>query len=98
MPLFELETASLGESEGQGYAFTKRTVFGKAIQGVMFVEGDEVESLKDEDELVFEGTVYHQRRTKGPRIEEESFPVEIVDVTSTGLGQRITFEAVDNPN
>lgn len=97
--MFELETAKLGEVEGQGYAFTKRTAFGKAFQGVVFVDDSETaETLKEEDELVFEGTVYHRRRSRGPRKDSDTFPVEITGVTTTGLGERISFTAVDNPN
>ncbi|ARA94632.1 hypothetical protein AWN76_016705 [Rhodothermaceae bacterium RA] len=98
MPLFELETVQLGDVKGQGYAFTRRTVFGKAFQGIIFLEDEErLEDLKEQDELLYNGTVYHQRRSREPRKAEESFPVEITDVTSTGMGERIAFEAVEQP-
>lgn len=98
MPLFELENVKLGGVEGPGYAFSKRTVFGKTFQGIVFVDTeDDVEALQDEDDLMYEGTVYHQRRSRGPRKDEDAFEVEITSVTSTGMGERISFEAVENP-
>lgn len=98
MPLFDLETVQLGDVEGQGYAFTRRTVFGKAFQGIIFLDNeDTLDDLQEQDELMYNGTVYHQRRSRGPRKAEESFPVEITDVTSTGMGERIAFESVENP-
>ena len=99
MAMLELEKVTLGDVEGQGYAFTRKTAFGKSYFGVFFAENDEeLETLKEEDELDFSGTVYHRRRSGKYRKSEEEMPVSIVGVTPTGLGERVAFEAVENPD
>ncbi len=96
MSFYELKQAELEDLEGRGYAFTKKTVFGKSYQGVFFVENeDAVEELKEQDELTFSGIVYHRRRSRDPRLKKESFPIEILDVTSTRMGERIDFASAE---
>lgn len=98
MALYELEKATIGDIEGQGYAFTRKTVFGKVYQGVFFPDDDTaMEELQEEDELTFSGLVYHRRRNRSARKKEESFPVSIIDSTTTPLGERAEFKAADSP-
>ena len=91
------EEAESAPIEGEGFAFTEKTVFGKTFQGVFFVEEDEeMENLDElqaqEDELSFTGIVYDRRRSY-----RESFPIMITDVTSTRAGNRVDFVSADNP-
>src|SRR5690606_42002028 len=94
MSMFELQDVTLGDLEGQGYAFKKRTAFGKARRGIFFVQDEEdLEKLQAEDTLLFEGPCYY--RSRGPR--DRSFEVQIIQTIPTRFGHRIDFEAVDNP-
>ncbi|MGI9174995.1 MAG: hypothetical protein ACR2GR_06725, partial [Rhodothermales bacterium] len=90
MSLYKPKKASIDETEGRGYAFSKKTVFGKAFQGVIFVEGDEenidAEELKEDEEATFTGTVYDRSREK-----EDTFPITVTNVVSTPSGERIDF-------
>ncbi|MEM1125293.1 MAG: hypothetical protein AAGI71_01485 [Bacteroidota bacterium] len=96
MRKFTLQSATLGDIDGQGYAFTKRTFEGREVQGILFVDDEQdVEALQQEDELIYEGALYYRRKTQGPREEHESFPVEITGVLSTGMGHRVSFSAVE---
>ena len=93
MGLYQPKKASIDETEGRGYAFSKKTVFGKSFQGVVFVEGDvetpeteALKELKEEDEATFTGTVYDRSREK-----EDTFPITVTNVVSTPSGDRIDF-------
>jgi hypothetical protein len=98
MGIYEPEKVKLGDVEGIGYAFTRRTAFGKAFQGVFFTEDEEaLEQLQDQDEVTFTGAVYHRRRDRSARKKEESLTVSIIDTVSTPMGERAEFEAIDNP-
>lgn len=94
MSKYELHNVKLGDVEGQGYAFKRRTAFGKARQGIFFPHNEEdLEKLKEGEEVTFVGPCYY--RTRGPR--DREFKVTIANVTSTRMGERVDFEAVDNP-
>ena len=41
MAMYEMGKVKLGDVEGQGYAFSKKTVFGKTFQGVFFPDDEE---------------------------------------------------------
>ena len=98
MAKYKLDRAVLGEVEGQGYAFTRKTVFGKTYQGVFFAENESaLEDLNGEEEITFSGPVYHRRRDRSARKKEEELTVSIVNSTSTPMGERAEFEAVENP-
>lgn len=98
MSLYQPKKATLdhteGNAEGRGYAFSKKTVFGKSFQGVIFVEEEQdelnVEELKEEDELTFTGVVYDRSRER-----EDSLPVTVTNVVSTPSGDRIDFVKKD---
>ena len=100
MSMYELQEVTLGEIEGQGYAFKRRTAFGKARRGIFYPSNEEdlekLEALDGSDEttLTFEGPCYY--RTRGPR--DRSFEVQIIDVVPTRMGHRVDFEATDNPD
>ena len=94
MSLYTLHDVTLGDIEGKGYAFKRRTAFGQARRGVFYPANEEdLEKLKDAESLEFEGPCYY--RTRGPR--DRNFEVQIVDTTPTHHGERIDFEAIDNP-
>ena len=99
MGLYQPKKATIDDTEGRGYAFSKKTVFGKAFQGVIFVEGDEAppeseagesespaEAFKEDEEAVFSGVVYDRSRER-----EDSFPITVTNVVTTPLGERIDF-------
>ena len=95
MSLYELHDVTLGDIEGQGYAFKQRTAFGKARRGIFYPNNEEdLEKLESLETATFEGPCYYRKR--GPR--DRSFDVAIVDIVSTGLGDRVDFEAIDNPD
>lgn len=94
MSKYELQPVTLDDVEGQGYAFKRRTAFGKARRGIFFPNDEEdLETLKEKDEVTFTGPCYY--RTRGPR--DREFKVAITNITSTRMGNRVDFEAVDNP-
>lgn len=90
MSLYDLHNATLQEVEGEGYCYSKKTVFGKKYQGVFF--GSDIEQLEDEDTVTFSGIVYDRSREK-----EKTFDVEITKVTSTPAGERADFVALEKP-
>ena len=96
MAMYEMGKVKLGDVEGQGYAFSKKTVFGKTYQGVFFPDDEEaLERLQEEEELMFSGPVYHRRRDRTARRKEEELVVAIVDSTSTAVGERADFKALE---
>ena len=97
MGLYQPKKATIDDTEGRGYAFSRKTVFGKAFQGVIFVEGDEqqpeaeegaavAETFKEDEEATFSGVVYDRSRER-----EDSFPITVTNVVTTPLGERIDF-------
>lgn len=96
MARFELGRVTLGDIEGQGYAFAKKTVFGQTYQGIFFPDDEEaLEQLRGQDEVMFSGPVYYRRRDRSARLKEEELVVAIVDSTTTPVGERADFEAVE---
>lgn len=94
MSMYAMEDVTLGDIEGRGYAFKRRTAFGKARMGVFFPHDEEaLEKLKEEETLTFSGPCYYRKR--GPR--DREFDVAIVSITETRVGNRVDFEAIDNP-
>ncbi|MDX1548615.1 MAG: hypothetical protein R3247_16585 [Rhodothermales bacterium] len=95
MSMYELQDVTLGDIEGQGYAFKRSTAFGKARRGVFFPRDEEdLEKLENAETLTFTGPCYY--RTRGPR--DREFEVAIVEVVPTRFGPRADFEAIENPD
>jgi hypothetical protein len=94
MSLYDLHDAKLNEMEGEGFAYSQKTVYGKAYKGVFFGEDSEtIEELADsEDDAQFEGILYDRSRER-----EKTFSVEITDVISTPSGERADFVATEKP-
>lgn len=95
MSLYDLHDAKLNDKEGQGYAYSRKTVYGKAYKGVFFAKEDieSVEALTEgEDEPTFTGILYDRSRER-----EKSFSVEVTDVLSTPSGDRVDFIATEKP-
>ena len=90
MSLYDLHNATLEDTEGEGYCFSKKTVFGKKYQGVFF--GENISDLEDRDDVTFSGIVYDRSREK-----EKTFSVEITNVASTPAGERADFVATEKP-
>ena len=90
MSLYDLQRAKLHDVEGEGYCFSKKTVFGKQYQGVFF--GDGIDRLEGDDEVTFRGVVYDRSRGK-----EKTFTVEVTKVTPTPAGERADFVATEKP-
>ena len=94
MSKYELKKMTLDGIEGEGYAYKRKTVFGKARQGIFFPENEEdLEELQDKEELTFEGTLYYRNRGR-----DKSFDVTITEVTPTRRGNRADFADTDNPD
>ncbi|MFO8100230.1 MAG: hypothetical protein R6T83_11500 [Salinibacter sp.] len=94
MSLYDLHNAKLNEMEGEGFAYSEKTVYGKEYKGVFFGnDEDEIEKIVDEEEEpTFEGILYDRSRER-----EKSFSVEITDVISTPSGERADFVATEKP-
>lgn len=90
MSLYDLHNATLEDVEGEGFCFSKKTVFGKKYQGVFF--GNGIDDLEGQDDVTFSGIVYDRSREK-----EKTFNVEITSVTSTPAGERADFVATEKP-
>jgi hypothetical protein len=92
MAIYELQNATLGELEGQGFAYTRKVSSGKSYQGVFFSDDrGELEPLQESEEpLTFSGTIYDGKREK-----QEELPVTIINVVSTPSGDRAEFEKVE---
>lgn len=91
VPLYDLEDATLNGISGRGYAFAVDTFRGKEYKGVFFATEDDVPNLDTDAETVsFEGRVYHKTTQR-----EDSFTVNVTDVTPVGVGARIAFEVID---
>ena len=90
MSLYDLHDAKLNEMEGEGFAYSQKTVYGKAYKGVFFGEDSEtIEELADsEDDAQFEGILYDRSRER-----EKTFS----DVISTPSGERADFVATEKP-
>ncbi len=94
MSLYDLHNATLNESEGQGFAFSEKTVFGKEYKGVFFFEEqpDDADALEDQEDLTFSGILYDRSRER-----EKSFAIDVTDVISTPSGERVDFIATEKP-
>jgi len=94
MSLYDLHDAQLNDFEGEGFAYSQKTVYGKAYKGVFFAEqGISIEDLAEEDDdAEFQGILYDRSRER-----EKSFSVEITDVISTPSGDRADFVATEKP-
>ena len=93
MSKYELKKMRLGDVEGKGYAYKRKTVFGKARKGIFYADDEsELEDLQDEDEIEFEGTLYFRDRPRS-----KSFPAKITEVVPTRQGKRADFADTDNP-
>lgn len=90
MPLYELEDATLNGITGRGYAFAVDTFKGKEYKGVFFAAEEDVPDLDTEaDSVSFEGRVYHKTTQR-----DDSFTVNVTDVTPVGVGARVAFDVV----
>lgn len=94
MGLYDLHDAKLNDMEGEGFAYSEKTVYGKAYKGVFFGEdGEEIENLVDQDgDATFEGILYDRSRER-----EKNFSVDVTDVVSTPSGERANFVATEKP-
>ena len=66
MSLYDLHEAKLNDMEGQGFAYSEKTVYGKAYKGVFFAEnGEDLESLEEkEKDATFTGILYDRSRER----------------------------------
>ena len=94
MSLYDLHDATLDGNEGQGYAYSEKTVYGKAYKGVFFFENGDADpdELKEGDEHEFSGILYDRSRER-----EKSFSVNVENVISTPSGDRADFIATEKP-
>jgi hypothetical protein len=101
MSLYDLHDATFDETEGQGYAYSEKTVYGKAYKGVFFFENGaadteelavDAEDDEEETEYEFSGILYDRSRER-----EKTFPVRVDDVINTPSGARVDFIATEKP-
>ncbi len=93
MAIYELKHAELDGIEGQGYAYPVKTFRGKEYKGVFFADdGEALQAIAEKDEVEFSGTVYDTTRER-----TETFPVDVVDTLTAGIGERAAFVAKEQP-
>lgn len=94
MSLYDLHSATLNDMEGEGYAYSQKTVYGKAYKGVFFGENaDAIEQLAEQsDDATFTGILYDRSRER-----EKSFSVEVTNTITTPSGERADFVATEKP-
>ncbi len=94
MSMFELQPVTLGDLEGQGYAFKRKTAFGQARRGIAYLnDEDQVDWLREQEAVTFTGPCYYKQR--GAR--DREFDVIVEEVTPTRMGARVDFVEVDYP-
>ena len=94
MSLYDLHDAQLDDLDGEGFAYSEKTVYGKAYKGVFFGNSAEaIETLAEgEDDATFTGILYDRSRER-----EKSFSVNVTNVISTPSGERADFVATEKP-
>lgn len=94
MSLYDLHDAQLDDLDGEGFAYSEKTVYGKAYKGVFFANSpDAVEEIADSDgDATFTGILYDRSRES-----EKSFTVDVTNVISTPTGERADFVATEKP-
>ncbi|PEN09643.1 hypothetical protein CRI93_00970 [Longimonas halophila] len=94
MSLYDLHDAQLDDMDGEGFAYSEKTVYGKAYKGVFFAESaGDIEGLVDgEEDATFTGILYDRSRER-----EKSFTVDVTNVISTPTGERADFVATEKP-
>ena len=94
--MYELGKVTLDGIEGQGYAFSRKTAFGKTFQGVFFPkEEEDLEELQEREKITFSGPVYHRRRNRSARRATETLEVAIENTISSPMGERARFESTE---
>lgn len=98
MALYSHQEATLGEIEGTGYLFRRRSPLGDEYKGVFFGpegEAETLESLVEDEPVTFTGVLY--RKNKSGKVSEKQVELD-VDVKSykeVSMGDRALIEAVD---
>lgn len=98
MPLYQKHEATLGDIDGEGYAFRRRTVMGDVYKGVFFVDNEadvDLEALADEDKVEFSGVVYRKTRTGKIRERMTTFLVDVKNLVSVRIGERADFKVLE---
>ncbi|MEM1093369.1 MAG: hypothetical protein AAGJ10_02110 [Bacteroidota bacterium] len=97
MALYQLQSATLGNIEGEGFAFRKRTVNSR-IRGVFFATEDvqdKLQALVEEDEVHFSGVTYRKLRSGKIKKRVADFVVNVKGFLSVRAGERVTFEVIE---
>lgn len=99
MALYQHQEAQLGEVEGTGYLFRRRTAFGDQYQGV-FIASEEasgkLEELQSEDSVTFSGTAYKKNRSGQVSANEVEFEVDVKSLATVAMGERALLEVVED--
>jgi hypothetical protein len=91
LALYELQDATLGGFQGEGYAYPVDTYKGIVYRGVFFAGNDaDLDSLTDRDDTVFAGIVYLKTSQRTDEV-----PVDVTKVVSVAVGSRADFDVVD---
>ena len=99
MSLYAARQATLGEIDGNGYAFLKLSGINGQYEGVFFVDADmkeQLEPLTGQDSVSFTGVVYTKNRSGGVRENRETVEVDVYNLVSVGVGARADFRVVDS--
>ena len=98
MALYNHQEAKLGELEGTGYLFRRRSPLGDEYKGVFFGpdgEAETLESLVDEDPVTFSGVLYKKNRSGKVSQEKVELAVDVTSYREVSLGDRALIEAVE---
>ncbi len=99
MSLPELQPAELGGVEGSGYAFTRSTYDGDAVQGIFFAgeaPEEKVGALVDLDSVTFSGVLYKRNRSGSLTRKEVEMDVDVTKLSSVAFGDRLDFVEVSS--
>ncbi len=99
MALYKHQEAQLGDVDGTGYLFRKKTVLGDNYQGVFIASDEEaaeqLEALKDADSVTFSGVAYRRNRSGKVSVDKGEYEVDVKNITTVGMGERALLEVVE---
>ena len=98
MALYSHQDATLGDMEGTGYLFRRRSPLGDEYKGVFFGpegESEAIEKLLEEEEVTFSGVLYKKNRSGKVTQEKVELAVDVTSYREVSMGDRLLIEAVD---
>ena len=98
MALYSHQEATLGDLEGTGYLFRRRSPLGDEYKGVFFGpegESETLESLVDDEPVTFSGVLYKKNKSGKVSEKQVELDVDVKSYREVSMGDRALIEAVD---